>query len=511
MEEARPRQITAIISSVFIAGLCSIIYELLISTATSYFMGDSIRQFSLIIGTYMASMGAGAYISQLFKKNILVPFITAEIALGFLGGFSIPLLYLFYAVFPDIYYPLMFSLVIAIGVLIGVEIPFLTRLMQRFFKLNRNISTVLSLDYLGALAATLIFPFILLPLLGIYTSSIIFGIINMGIGFLILHGFRDDFSLPQRRTFQAAALIILGIMAAAIIFSKPLLSFWGQSLYTDQIIYHRQTPYQKIVLTRDRDDIRLYLNGNLQFSSRDEYRYHESLVHVPAAMTQSLRDVLILGGGDGLAARELLKYPNIRSITLVDLDPAITGMAKKLPVLLRLNDSALHNPRVHTVNTDAFRFISETHKSYDLILSDLPDPNTISLARLYSREFFNLIHSRLKPRGVFTLQSTSPVYAEKAFWIIEETLRSSRFNQALPYQVQVPSFGQWGFISAARGELLEPPQKCRDVATRFLNNRILPTLFAFPADMTPPAEREISTIDSPRVLYAYLKSWKHWK
>jgi len=507
------RETSVLIIAVFVAGLCSIIYQLLISTTSSYFLGDSVKQFSLTMGLYMASMGAGAWLSRYIRNQLIRNFIYLEIALGFLGGACVPLLYFCYAAAPDAYIYVMIALSLSIGLLIGFEIPLLTRILEHHYSLKFNISNVLSIDYLGALIATLLFPFLLLPLFGTFRSSLIIGLINLGLGFLILAFFgrkecgRQSMALTALNTITAVTLALL------LIFAHSLTGLWSQSLYTDQIILDQQTRYQKLVLTRYADDIRLFLNGNLQFSSRDEYRYHESLVHPPMAFARAHERVLVLGGGDGLALRELLKYDDLGTITLVDLDPAVTELARANPLIRSLNEGALDHEKVEVLNQDAMQFLLQTAPgTYDVILADLPDPNNVSLARLYSREFFNLVASRLKPAGVFVTQSTSPYFARQAFWTIHETLQSSDFDTVVPYHVNVPSFGIWGFNLATRsqGQLAHLPRL--SVATRYLDEAIFSQLFIFPPDLRPPDEAPaVSTLDDPKLMHAYLKGWNYWR
>ncbi len=505
-ETGSRKEVSILIISIFIAGLCSIIYELLISTASSYFLGDSVKQFSITIGLYMAAMGIGSYFSRLIKTNLLSKFIAVEILLGFLGGMSVPILYFCYA-YTDMYSLYMVIVILAIGVLIGLEIPLLTRIMQRYYTLKINISTVLSIDYLGALIATLLFPFILLPFLGTFKSSLFFGLINMGIGFLNLWCFRETLQLQRRRVYMMASLVVSLALLTVFLSAPFFLKQWSNSLYEDRIIFSQQTRYQKIILTKNKDDIRLFLDGNLQFSSIDEYRYHEALVHIPFGLAKKRSRVLLLGGGDGLAIREMLKYPDVEHITVVDIDPAMTQISKENRHIRHMNKDSLQNPRVKIVNADAFIFLKEGQEDYDLIIADLPDPNNTSLSRLYSQTFYQLVRARLSPHGIFLTQATSPYYAKQAFWCINTTIQSAGLKTA-PYHLYIPSFGDWGFVLAAR-DALDPTAVKIEVPTQYLEENILQSLFAFSKDMMEE-ETEPSTLDQPVILSYYLKGWRHW-
>ncbi|PQJ36064.1 spermidine synthase [Salinibacter sp. 10B] len=497
-----------VIFSVFVAGLCSLVYELLISTTASYFLGDSVQQFSITIGLYLASMGLGSYISRFIKTKLLRSFVVVEILLGLIGGLAVPLLYLAYA-YGTVFWPVVVGLIMVIGALTGLEIPLLTRIMDGEESLDVNLANILSFDYLGALLATLAFPFVLLPVLGTFRASLTLGLFNLVVGLVNLWWFADR--LERRSQWQGYALsagtaVLLGGLLAA---SGPIMDRWSNDVYEDRVVYREQTPYQKIVMTRWQEDLRLFLNGNLQFSSLDEPRYHEPLVHVPMAQVQAPRRVLILGGGDGLAAREVLKYESVEEVVIVDLDPKMFEIARTHTALTRLNDRSLHSPRVRTVAQDAFVFLEETDRRFDVILADLPDPNNVSLARLYSRTFYGLVRTHLTGQGVFVAQSTSPYFAREAFWTIHETIGAADFPHTYPFHVNVPSFGEWGFVLAAERPL-DPDAAGPSVDTRYLNAAILPGLFHFPKDLRPDTDHQPSTLDRPRVLDAYLDGWRYW-
>jgi spermidine synthase len=505
-----------LVLSVFAAGLCSLVYELLVSTTAAYFLGDSVRQFSITIGLYLAAMGLGSYLSRLVRTDLLRAFIAVEGLLGVVGGLSVPLLYLVYSA-TDLFWPAVALLILAIGALTGLEIPLLTRILERGEigdGLDVNLSNVLAFDYLGALMATLAFPFVLLPLLGTFRAALVLGLVNLGVGALCLWWFRDALRAPVRRrgyAFVGAAAVGLGLLLGA---AGTLTSSWSDSIYEDRVVYREQSRYQRIVMTRYRSDLRLFLNGNLQFSSRDEHRYHEALVHVPLRQVERPRRVLILGGGDGLAAREVLKHEAVEHVTVADLDPAVFELGRTHPTLTRLNARSLHSPRVETVARDAFVFLENAKPRYDVILADLPDPNDVSLARLYSRSFYRLVRSALASDGVFVTQATSPYFAKKAFWTIRQTVASAGFAHVYPYHASVPSFGEWGFVMASLRRPLRPTASADaplEVSTRFLTADLLPSLFAFPKDLAAPAERLTpSTLDRPRVLNRYLDGWRHW-
>ncbi len=509
----RSVEIVTLVYAVFVAGLCSIVYELLIATTVAGFEGDTVTWFSITIGLYMAAMGAGAFLSKFVKGDLLRPFVAAEVALGLIGAASVPALYLGWML-GDGFHVIYAVVTIAVGLLIGLEIPFLTRILQEYATLRVSIAHVLSLDYLGALLATIAFPFLLLPVLGTFRAGLALGLLNMTIALLVLWCFRSRLGASAVRSLRAASLLVVGVVVAALIAAETLLAAWTQQAYDARILHAEHTPYQWVVLTRHRDDLRLYLDGNLQFSSIDEHRYHEALVHVPMTLASSPRRVLVLGGGDGLAVRELLKYPTVESITLIDLDPAVLALGQSNPHLTALNGQSLTGDRrVRVIAGDAVSLLAERSNLWDVIIADLPDPNNDALARLYTIEFYRQIAANLAPDGVFVTQATSPFYARRAFWGVRASL-AAVFDHTAPYHALVPSFGDWGFVAASRRPLDVAAAAGRlAVPTRFLDAELFPTLFVFEKDLREPTAGEAvaaSTLARPRILSYYLDGWRQW-
>jgi spermidine synthase len=505
--QLQQKQSATLIYAAFIAGLCSIIYELLIATTVSYFMGDSVKFFSLTIGLYMAAMGVGSYISKFITDKLLQRFVIAEILLGLIGGISIPLLYFTYTT-TSLFYPTYVLLTLCIGFLIGLEIPFLTRLMENYQALKSNIANILSFDYLGALIATIAFPFFLLPVMGIYQSSLLFGLINMSIAAVVLYSYRKSLGKTGKRLQLLTAAMSLFILVM-LVFSSQTLKHWDQMLYNGRIVHSEQTPYQKITLTKSKDDLRLYLNGVLQFSSVDEYRYHESLVIVPMTFADKpIKRVLVLGAGDGLAVRELLKYSEIEQIVLVDLDARMTQLAMNNPHLVDINLASLDNKKVQVVIDDAFVFLEKNKQAFDLIINDLPDPNTITLSRLYSKQYYRLAKSNLTSDGIMVTQATSPFFVKPAFWSIVKTIEAAGFAYTYPYHANVPSFGDWGFVLSTFHPIdLIPKHPIKN--SLFLTQESILSMFVFEKDVQK-IDVEINQIDKPVVLDYYLNSWRYF-
>ena len=256
-------------------------------------------------------------------------------------------------------------------------------------------------------------------------------------------------------------------------------------------------------MTAWRNDLRLFLNSHLQFSSRDEYRYHEALVHPALAARPGARRVLILGGGDGLALREVLKYPHVEHVTLVDLDPEVTRLFTRHQELRRLNHGAFDDPRVHVENADAFPWLDEGSALYDVALVDFPDPSNFAVGKLYTTAFYRRLLHRLTPDGVFVVQSTSPLFARQAYWCVVETVRAVGAT-TWPYHVYVPSFGEWGFVMGSRGTWT-PPDRL-PAGLRFLDAQQLVAMFEFPPDMGP-VTADVNRLDNQALVQYYEREW----
>jgi predicted membrane-bound spermidine synthase len=319
-----------LLATVFLVAACGLIYELLLATISAYLLGSSVTQFSLCIGAFIGAMGVGSYLSQFVQRGLLRLFLLIEVALGAVGGLSAWALFAAYTTGNDlVYYGALFGLLLVIGGLSGIELPLLTRLLNRYGALRTVIAQALSFDYVGALIGSVAFPLLLLPTLGTMRTAFLVGLLNIGVAAYNVWVFRHRLRAPALPLALCGALAAL--LAGGAVASEKVSSLFERRLYEDEIVLARQTAYQRIVLTRWRDDVRLFLDGHLQFSSLDEYRYHEALVHPALALSRNAEDVLLLGGGDGLGLREVLKHEGVRRVTLVDIDPAMTNLGARYP------------------------------------------------------------------------------------------------------------------------------------------------------------------------------------
>lgn len=494
----------ALLFSVFVIASCGLIYELVAGALSSYLLGDSVTQFSTVIGVYLFAMGVGSYLSRFVVRGVVTRFVQIELLVGIIGGSSALLLFWVFAYLAASFKWVLYGEVLLVGILVGLEIPLVMRILKQHYSFKDLVSQVLSVDYLGALVVSLAFPIILVPHLGLIRTSLMFGLFNVLVAIWTIWLFRHELGAHKLLHWQAGAAAL--ILSLGLIFADRATTLAEENLYADQIIYNETTAYQHIVLTRWKNDLRLFINNNLQFSSRDEYRYHEALVHPALQAARGARRVLVLGGGDGLAVREILKYPHIEHITLVDLDPRMTHLFSHNPQLTALNQHALTSPKVRVVNDDALRWLDSHEDSYDVIVVDFPDPTSFALGKLYSQTFYRLIDHHLSQHGLAVIQATSPLYARQSFWSIVHTIQSVGLT-ATPYHALIPSFGEWGYVIASHVPYT-PPRHFDVAGLRFVNAALMPTLFQFPLDMNDlPAE--VNRLDNQSLVRYYEAEWKN--
>ena len=498
----------ALLGAVFCIATAGLVYELVAGTAATYLLGDSITQFSLIIGIYLFSMGIGSYLSRYVQEPLLPWFVRLELAVGLIGGFAAFLLFVAFAR-DGAFRLVLFLLVGAVGIGVGLEIPLLIRILRDRMKFEDLIARVLFFDYLGALAASLLFPMLLVPKLGLIRASLVLGLVNAVVGGCVVLLFWPQLQRRIRLMVECGLTVL--VLVVGLYHADDMTRISEEDLYPDVIIHAQSTPYQRIVLTRSKGgELRLFLNSHLQFSSRDEYRYHEALVH-PALASAPDRplDVLILGGGDGLAVRELLRYPDVRSILLVDLDPAMTALFSAHSALVDLNRGSLMDERLRILNADAMVWLeSEREPRFDVVVVDFPDPSSYGLGKLYTRTFYRMMSGHLRADGVAVVQSTSPMAARRSFWCIDATMRAAGLHTR-PYHTFVPSFGEWGFILASPRPIGVPGRLRQPLPSlRFLSDRVLPGLFDFPADMAAVEGSPVNRLNDQALVRLYDEEWR---
>ena len=504
----RPLEVTLLVS-VFVVAACGLVYELAAGALASYVLGDSILQFSTVIGCYLFAMGVGSWLSRFFERQLPAHFLRIELMVALAGGFLPALLFLSNAYMPGAFRFLLYAMVGVVGILVGLEIPLVMRILKREVALKDLVSQVLTFDYLGALAVSVAFPLLLVPQLGLIRTGLFFGLLNAAVALWALWVFRHE--LRRFGAHATACVLSVAALGAGFAVADQITTLAEDKFYHERIVLAATSPYQRIVVTNGRTGHKLFLNGNLQFAERDEYRYHEALVHPAMSAFGAPRKAAVLGGGDGMAVREVLKYPSVESVTLVELDPNMTRLFAKDPAMSQLNGGALNSPKLHIVNTDAFKWLQGSEAAdaqgelemFDVIIVDFPDPTNFSIGKLYTNTFYSLLSQRLSASGYAVVQTTSPLVARQSFWTVATTIESVGL-QATPYHANVPSFGEWGYIIASHRPWRKPTVLPEGL--RYLGLSTLPLMFDFPKDMSRvPAE--VNRLSNQILVTTYEQEW----
>lgn len=496
--------------SVLAIAVCGLVYELCAGALATYLLGNSVTQFSLVIGTYLSAMGVGSYLSRYVERDLLARFVEIELIVALVGGTSAPLLFALFAYSPA-FRVLLYGLVGVVGVGVGVELPLLIRILEREASLKDLVARVMFLDYVGALIASVAFPAILVPHLGLLRTTLVFGLVNALVALATTTLFDVD-RVATRTRLRAMGLASVGFLAGAIAFASAWERRIEQDLFADPVVLRETSPYQHLTVTSREGDTRLFIDGQLQFSTVDEHRYHESLVHPVMASAAHRERVLVLGGGDGLAVREVLRWPEVQRVVLVDLDPVMTRLFRERDELRALNHDSLDDPRVTVVNADAFLWLQQGGDGgtpFDVVIADFPDPNDYGLGKLYTTQFYRLVRRALAPGGALVVQATSPMWSPAAFWCIARSIQAEGFT-VRPYHAYVPAFGEWGFVLAADGHRPEPSARLPD-GLRFLDaddDAVLDGLFVFPKDMAPAPETAPNRLDNQVLVRLYEQDWR---
>ena len=504
----RPAEV-ALLASVFVVAACGLVYELAAGTLASYLLGDSILQFSTVIGTYLFAMGVGSYLSRFFERQLIAHFLRIELLVGLVGGLMPAALFALQTLAAPSFRFALYSMVLLVGILVGLEIPLVMRILKTQLRgsgperqgLKNLVSQVLTFDYLGALVVSIAFPLLLVPQLGLIRTGVFFGLLNAAVAVWALLLFRGQ--LRQLAAHAAGCALVVVALLAALAGADRITTWAEDRFYADSVLYSETSAYQRVVVTSSNQGVRLFLNGNLQFHSRDEYRYHEALVHPAMAAHGAPRQVLVLGGGDGMAVREVLKYASVESVTLVELDPHMTRLFATQPLLRQLNADSLLSPRLRIVNADAFAWLEQNAGSFDVIVVDFPDPTNFSIGKLYTSSFYRLIDQHLNASGYAVVQTTSPLIARKSFWTVATTIEAAGLTTT-PYHAHVPSFGEWGFMLASRRPYKLPG--ALPGGLRFLSAADLPTLFNFPLDMAR-VPTEVNRLSNQVLVQTFEEEW----
>ena len=493
--------------------MSGIVAEYILSTLATYFLGDSVFQWTMILSIMLFSMGLGSRISKSFKTSLLQKFIYIEFALSVLSAFVSIIAYSASAYYSNPAF-LIYAMSIVIGLLIGMEIPLVIRLNDQYEELRVNVSSIMEKDYYGSLLGGVFFAFVGLPYLGLTYTPFVLGMINFLVACGLLWILLPKFEQQIRKQLALLAAFIFIFIGSGAMLAKPIIHYGETVRYKDKVIYEEQSKYQKIVITQSKGDFWLFINGNQQLSSIDEVMYHEPLVHPVMKLSAQPKNVLVMGGGDGGAVREILKYSAVEKITLVDLDPAMTRLGQENDLMLEMNQGAMNHPKVNILNEDGYTFLEQNKTFYDVIIIDLPDPKSIELGRLYSFEFYSMCYKRLRKNGVIITQAGSPYYAANAFYCIDKTMSKAGFSTA-PLHNQVVTLGEWGWILGAKNitqnglKTMLQSQDYSDIKTRWINHEAMTLITSFGKQVfgKDTANIGVNRVHNP-VLYKYYLNGK---
>ncbi|WSJ91193.1 polyamine aminopropyltransferase [Streptomyces sp. NBC_01304] len=456
-----------VLAGVFICAACGLVYELELVALASYLIGDSVTQASVVLSVMVFAMGIGSLLAKRLRPRAAAGFGAVEAALALVGGCSAMALYAGF-VWAGETRALLVTFSLAIGVLIGAEVPLLMTMIQRIRRQDAGgaVADLFAADYVGALVGGLAFPFLLLPLFGQLTGALLTGAVNaVAGGALVLWLFRHDLSTRARWVLLAANLAVLALLATAAVAVDDFERAARHAVYGRDVRVAVQTDVQEVVLTgAPGEPLNLYLDGRLRVSGQDEHRYHEALVH--PAMNGPHTRVLILGGGDGLAAREVLRHKAVRRLDIVELDAGVVRLAREDAALSALNRHAYRDPRLHVTTADAFGWLrGAPAATYDVVISDLPDPGITASTKLYSQEFFGLAARALRSDGRLAVHAGAVSGRSRVFWTVDASVRAAGLRTA-PYSalgrlagfaagpdrssaaVRAPR--DWGFLLAGR-------------------------------------------------------------
>lgn len=506
-----------LMAALFATGLSGIVAEYVLATLATYFLGDSVFQWTIVLSLMLFSMGLGSRFSKRFEGHLLETFVRIELLLSVLISLCALFTYLIMPYVTSLWMILYF-MALFIGLLIGMEIPLVTRINNDYKSLRTNISGVMEKDYYGSLFGGLFFAFVGIRYLGLTYTPFVVGGVNFAVALLLFYALRESIAKEQKRWLQLGFVGTAIIIGVGLFLAKPIVLYGEQSRYREKVVFTKQTPYQKITVTQWQGDYWLYLNTGKQLSTFDEWLYHEPLVHPAMKLARAPRAVLIMGAGDGCAIREVLKYNTVDTITLVDLDPEMTNIGKNHPIFQQLNQKAYFSPKLKVVNADAFTYLEQHKEFYDVIIADFPDPKSVEVNRLYTRAFYELCYHRLRPRGVFVTQAASPYYTTKAFRTIEKTVKSAGFN-AVPIHNHIYTFGEWGWVLGMKETPAPVIKKALQqlhfdsLPVRWINNESMLMMTSFGGDLVPvdQEELEINTLHNP-VLYRYYAegNWSYY-
>ena len=451
----RPAQVRELLAVTLILAACSLIYELLIAQTLSLFAGNTVIWYSLTVGLYLGAMGLGTAVSHIRPgRSAWDDLFAVEVLLSVVGAMAVLMIqlvhsmYLFFSSTPEGasvfgFFGVSLIMILLVGLLSGVELPLLIQAGNELSGGTKVTNRVLGWDYIGALVAGVLFPLVLLPNLSLPLIGFVTAMANLLVAAYVLHRFVTH---PRRLGLKAAIIAVLGVvLVAGTSQGSAIQQYFLQRYYFHPQaamrvalfaplrdlpnVFRAHSPYQKIDLVYDPSGYTtdlllssfstkyekypasqrnrfLFLNGDFQLSSSHEELYHEWFAHIPIILRGDVPGrVLVMGAGDGLLIRELLKHDGLRSITHVDLDRTLVELARSHPILTAMNRGALEDPRVRTVYGDAYQYLRTSTETFDAIYLDFPYVKDYNVAKLLSREFFHFVREHLNVGGFSVLDA----------------------------------------------------------------------------------------------------------
>ncbi|MEH6575545.1 MAG: polyamine aminopropyltransferase [Amphritea sp.] len=542
-----------LISIMAVLAACGLIYEYLLAHYAGRVLGAVESTIYSMIGIMIVAMGVGAFLAK-WVTDAFSTFIWLEISIALLGGSAILLMSgataIAYTVpswlgnlygldpqlAPDggvvhllqqVSRTLPFFAGFILGLMIGMEIPLIARIRETLYghRLLHNTGTIYGADYIGAGIGAAIWVIVCLNMPIVYAAVATAGI-NAVVGVVFLYRYRRQVSRPKR--LWTAHILVVGLLAVLFANGVIWMENLSYSLFKDEVVYSKSTKYQQLTLTQRiigkglPTVTSLYINGHLQFSSSDESIYHSFLTY-PALLSSARQEkILIIGAGDGLAVRDVLRWQP-KQVTLIDLDPQIielfSGKDSNAPesiseTLLQLNQSAFLDPRVSVITGDAFievESLVSQQRYFDTIIVDLPDPSHPDLNKLYSDFFYSRLKELLNGDGVIAIQSTSPFHAKKAFISIGKTLSAAGYITE-QYHANVPTFGEWGWtIGVKRG--LSASKRIAQIShlpveDNWISKAQIQAAFVFSPNFYNDSSIESNRLGSHRIYNYHRQAWE---
>ncbi|WP_448211288.1 polyamine aminopropyltransferase [Colwellia sp. MEBiC06753] len=546
---------TILILTMAVLAGCGLIYEYLLSHYAGRVLGVMESTIYTMIGLMIVAMGLGAFAARKIRCAYN-GFVWLEATIALLGcsailiiGGAIAITQLLPQLIADTFHlppdalpkggifntlswlalklPYVFGALL--GFFIGMEIPLIARIREDLHQkhLKNNLGTIYGADYIGAGIGAAIWVLLLLAI-DISKAGAITAALNLFAGSVFIARYWSQ--LNWRKTLISLHVLLAIVMVITFQFGNGWLNKMSNLLYLDEVIYTDNTRYQQLTFTQrnmgmnNEPVINFYLNGRLQFSSLDEQIYHGYLVYPVLASAARTDNILIIGGGDGLALRDVLNW-GAKHVTLIDLDEQLLTLFSQpqqhLPPALaskieRLNQSSLTNPKAKVIGADAFIAIDQLiaeQASFDAILVDLPDPSHPDLNKLYSVNFYARLNQLLAADGIIGIQSTSPYHAKDSFIAIGNTVEAANFNHVQQYHDNVPSFGEWGWTIASKTGL-SPYQRLAKltalpVAHSWLTLDLMLAAFNFPNEFFANKQSiGINYLGSHTIYQLHQKAWR---